>query len=203
VKNKAFFAIIYMFVVTAFFSFLLIGFARATERRVRSNEQLAFEKAVIEVFQLDENLSQREIHNTFEKLISKPDEHSAGAYLYKENDLTTGYAVPVEGKGFWAPIKGIIGLEADRETITGIAFYQQNETPGLGAEITKDKFRNQFVGRKLEQSDKPFGIKPFGSQLKENQVHAVTGATQTCTRLEKLINEDINNWRVKMTERTD
>ena len=202
-KNRAFFAIIYMFAVTAFFSFILIGLARATERRVEANEQLAFERAVLEVFQLDTSISRTEIHDTFEKRILKPGESSGGAYVYKEDERVIGYAVPFEGKGFWAPIKGIIGIEADIETITAIAFYEQNETPGLGAEITKAKFCDQFIGRKLSPSDRAVGIKPLGSELKENQVHAITGATQTCTRLEKLVNEDINNWRGKMREVMD
>jgi Na+-transporting NADH:ubiquinone oxidoreductase subunit C len=184
-----------MFIVTTFFSFLLIGFARATERRVAANEQLAFEKAILEVFELDEGLSPLELHDAFEKLIKKPEESSAGAYLFFRDQQLEGYALAVEGKGFWAPIKGIVGLEIDKKTITGIAFYQQNETPGLGAEITNPKFCDQFIGIKIGQSDKPISIKPFGSELESNQVHAITGATQTCTRLEKLINESLNNWR--------
>ena len=47
-KDRPFFAVIYMFAVTAFFSAVLIGFARLTRDRVDANQQLAFEKAVLD-----------------------------------------------------------------------------------------------------------------------------------------------------------
>ncbi len=45
---------------------------------------------------------------------------------------------PVMGKGLWAGVWGYIGLESDGRTISGAVFDHKSETPGLGAEISKD-----------------------------------------------------------------
>ena len=133
-----------------------------------------------------------QIHQTFVDEIRAEDD---GAYYVRlDGDKVAGYAVVVRGKGFWAQIEGVIGISPDRKTILAIAFYEQNETPGLGAEITKPAFGNQFEGLRLGPIEKPVGIKPFGAELADNEVHAISGATQTCTRLEKLINNDLSKW---------
>ncbi|MHC5059742.1 MAG: FMN-binding protein [Planctomycetota bacterium] len=193
-KDKPFFAIIYMFVVTAFFSSIVIGFARLTEDRVRANRQLAFERAVLEVFSLAEGKTAPQLHAAYLESIQPPTGTQPFCILKGVDDKVEGYAVNIAGKGFWAPIKGIMGFKPDKQTITGIAFYEQNETPGLGAEITSSAFRDQFKNKKIAVSGDPLGIEPLGTELSENQVHAITGATQTCTRLEKLINKSLSQW---------
>ena len=192
IRDKPWFAVVYMFCVTAFFSFIIIGFAQITKDRVKANEQLAFERAVLEVFDLAEGKAPPQIHQTFIDEVRKEDD---GAYYVRlDGDKVEGYAVVVRGKGFWAQIEGVIGVAADKRTITGIAFYEQNETPGLGAEITGPAFGDQFEGLRLGPKERPIGIKPFGAELADNEVHAISGATQTCMRLEKLINNDLTKW---------
>ena len=93
------------------------------------------------------------------------------------------------------PIKGVIGIKADKKTTTAIAFYEQNETPGLGAEITKPAFKSQFEGKVISGSDKPLSIIPPSEELGSSEVHAIAGATQTSVRLEKIINTALSNWQ--------
>ena len=81
-----------------------------------------------------------------------------------------------------------------------MVFYEQKETPGLGAQITTSDFRNQFQGKVISMTDKPLNIKRPGDILGQSDVHAVTGATQTSTRLEKIINDGLKTWRLKMAE---
>jgi len=58
-------------------------------------------------------------------------------------------------------------------------------------------FRSQFPGRQIAQSGKPMNILPAGSPLGPGDVHAVTGATQTSTRLQKFLNEALERWRAE------
>lgn len=199
-RGKWWFPIVYMFLITAFFSSIVIGFSQVTRARVEANEDLAFEKAVLTVLPglLDSGISRLELHKTFVERISRPDEKSGGAYTLKEAGQTVAYALPISGQGFWAPIKGIIGIKADRQTISGIYFYEQNETPGLGAQITKYAFRSQFQGKVISSTGKPLNIKQPSTALGKSDVHAVTGATQTSTRLEKIINEALKNWLMEI-----
>ncbi len=200
--EKWWFPVIYMFLMMAFFSSIVIGFSQVTGARVEANEDLAFEKAVLTVLPglFDAGTSRSELHRRFVERISNPDENSRGAYTLKEAGKTVAYALPISGQGFWAPIKGVIGIKADRQTITGIAFYEQNETPGLGAQITKNAFRSQFQGKVISSADKPLNMKRPGEVLGKSDLHAITGATQTSTRLEKIINDALQNWLLKFAQ---
>lgn len=65
-------------------------------------------------------------------------------------DKSKGQVVlPINGPGMWGPMFAYIGVENDGNTVSGLKFYQHSETPGLGAEIEKPKFREQWEGKKL------------------------------------------------------
>jgi len=196
IRKKSWYPIVYMFCVTAVFSSVVIGLTRFTSERVEANEKLAFERAVLSVLPdvEAETMTRLQIHNKFTETIEEPDESSKGAYTAKKDGQTAAYVLPISGQGFWAPIKGVIGIETDGETITGIAFYEQNETPGLGAEITKAPFKNQFEGKVISSEDEPINFRRPGATLGDNEVHAVTGATQTSNRLERIINTELKKW---------
>lgn len=195
-RDKWWFPVVYMFVMTAFFSSIVIGFSQFTSDRVEANEDLAFERAVLAVLpdMLDAGDSRLELHRKFVELVGQPDAKSGGACTLAKEGKIVAYALPISGQGFWAPIKGVIGIKADRQTIIGIAFYEQNETPGLGAQITKDAFRKQFNGKIISSTGKPLNMKRPSDVLGKSDVHAVTGATQTSTRLERIINDSLKNW---------
>ncbi|MBN2212338.1 MAG: FMN-binding protein, partial [Sedimentisphaerales bacterium] len=199
-KDAPWYPVVYMFVITAVFSSVLIGFSRATREHVEANQRLAFEKAVVSVLpiNLPANAGNLAIHQAFVSQVETPTNDTGGAYVLRRDGGIVAYALPFEGQGFWAPIKGILGLKDDRRTITGFAIYEQKETPGLGAEINQPKFKNQFPGKKLAKGEPALGIVSPAATPDENEVYAVTGATQTSTRLEKLLNENIAAWRARL-----
>ena len=196
-KDKPWFAVVYMFAITACFSTVLIGFSRLTRQRVSANEQLALERAVLEAFPEIEILSTVDVHGLFNSRFEKS-EGAAGAYVYRKDGEVVGYAVPVSGKGFWATIGGVVGISKDLTTVTGISFYEQTETPGLGARIIEPEFRVQFAGLTVGEIERPIRIRPASVTLDKSEVHAITGATQTCVRLEVLINDALSAWLVTM-----
>jgi Na+-transporting NADH:ubiquinone oxidoreductase subunit C len=196
IKEKVWYPIVFMFVATLFFSAILIVFGSFTRQRVQDNERIAFERAVLEALPIDlpMNASPPTIHTMYLEYIKEANNASAGALRYMRNDSLVAYALPIEGPGFWAQIRGVIGIAADKRTITGISFYEQNETPGLGAEIAKQDFRKQFVGKRLADKGTPLEIRMHSAQLDESSVHAVTGATQTSTRLGRFMDEQLRQW---------
>ncbi len=201
-REKRWFPVLYMFIVTAFFSSIVIGVSQLTRQRVTANQKRSFEHAVLAVLpgMLDSDAGDLELHRRFEQQVASPDEFSAEAYTLKKDALITAYALPIQGQGFWAPIKGIIGIATDKKTITGIVFYEQKETPGLGAQITTVKFRSQFKGKVMSTGPKALNFKRPGEILGKSDVHAVTGATQTSIRLEKIINNGLKTWQLKMAK---
>jgi len=201
IRKKSWYPVLYMFCVTAFFSTVVIGFTSLTSERVQTNQRLALERAVLSVLpgMYEEKISRAELHRRFIESVTQPEKSSGGAYTLKEGNQVTAYAIPISGRGFWAPIKGIIGLKADKKTITGIAFYEQNETPGLGAEITEKPFRNQFQDKEISSGAEPIRMRRPGETLGGSEVHAVTGATQTSTRVEGIINDALKQWQAEMS----
>jgi len=70
-------------------------------------------------------------------------------YVYKEDGQVMAYCFPIIGKGLWSTLYGYFALEPDAITVRGITFYQHGETPGLGAEIEKDWFQYNYIGKKI------------------------------------------------------
>lgn len=204
-REKWWFPVVYMFVVTVFFSSIVIGFSQFTSARVEANEYLAFEKAVLTVLPglLDTDENRLQLHRKYVERVGEPDEQSGGACTLREAGKIIAYALPISGQGFWAPIKGVIGIKADRRTITGIAFFEQNETPGLGAQITTSAFTSQFQGKVISSTGKPLNMRRPGDALGASDVHAVTGATQTSTRLEKILNDALKKWHTELNEKSE
>jgi Na+-transporting NADH:ubiquinone oxidoreductase subunit C len=189
-----------MFIITLILSAIILAFGSITRQRVRNNQRIAFERAVLEALAIDltGRISPSGIHEVYTEKIADPTASTASALRYLENDSLIGYALPIGGPGFWAPIRGAIGIAADTQTVTGISFYEQNETPGLGGEIIKNEFTDQFIGKRLADTDPPLEIRAVSAELDQSSVHAITGATQTSTRLARFMNEQLAAWRRAM-----
>ena len=56
--------------------------------------------------------------------------------------------LPIEGMGMWGTVYGFLSLDRDGNTVRGLTFYEQKETPGLGGEIANPKWQALWVGRK-------------------------------------------------------
>jgi len=195
-RRQVIYPIGYMFGVTFVFCAVLIGVAALTRDRVEANRQVLFEKAVLMAVGLpvDESTSPAETHRLFVDVMEPPAADTGGAYRLKQADGTSAYALPFEGRGFWNVIRGVVGISADGRTLVGIAFHEQSETPGLGAEIVKPAFCDQFKGRAIREGERPILLKTAGMERTEGDLHAVTGATQTCVRLEAMLNRAIREW---------
>jgi Na+-transporting NADH:ubiquinone oxidoreductase subunit C len=99
------------------------------------------------------------------------------------------FAVPFVGAGLWGPVSGVLALEPDMKTIRGVRFYKQEETPGLGGEISSGWFQKQFVGKTIvSASGKPgFSVLKPETKAGPNAVDGITGATMTSNRVETML----------------
>ena len=176
---------------------------------------------------LNENLI--EINNvSFEQLIGYEDKKSGATYFIdkidkikfsaiddKENDKTVKkylplfyhsrkevYVFPISGKGLWSTLFGFLALDKDKNTVKGITFYKHKETPGLGGEVDKKWFQENFIGKKIFNSNNELVsvkvMKGTTSILpKEKQNHAVdgiTGATITSNGLTSFLLRDLTRY---------
>ena len=188
--------VVYMFTVTFLFTVILVGFARFTQPRVAANEQIFFERAVLMAggAEVDSTTPPAEVHARFVEQVQEPDATSRGAWRVFRGGKLVAYALPFEGRGFWNVIKGIAGIREDGRGLVGVAFQQQSETPGLGAEIAKAYFCDRFVGLVLSEAGAAFRIKRPGEPLGRGEIHGISGATQTTTRVEAMMNRALATW---------
>jgi len=70
-------------------------------------------------------------------------------YFVMKNDKVRLAVLPIEGAGMWGAIYGFLALEPDGNTVRGLTFYDQKETPGLGGEISNPKWQAVWNGRKV------------------------------------------------------
>lgn len=101
------------------------------------------------------------------------------------------YIVPVYGAGLWGPIWGYVALDDNGDTIYGAYFAHQGETPGLGAEIEKPAFSDQFKGKDIFSKDGEFEsvkvVKKGQEPAHEAYVHAISGGTITSQGVQKML----------------
>lgn len=100
----------------------------------------------------------------------------ATVYLVKdENNNIEKLILPVHGNGLWSMMYAFIAVETDGNTVSGITYYDQGETPGLGGEIENPKWRAQFVGKQLfDDANKP-AIRVVKSGARQGDLHRVDG----------------------------
>jgi Na+-transporting NADH:ubiquinone oxidoreductase subunit C len=70
------------------------------------------------------------------------------AYFIMKDDAVEQIVIAVEGLGMWGTIYGFLSLAPDGNTVRGLTYYDQKETPGLGGEISNPKWQALWRGRK-------------------------------------------------------
>ena len=81
----------------------------------------------------------------------------------------------------------LVGFDSELTHITGMTPTEHTETPGLGAKITEDEFRNQFNNKTLKANLVVIkSIKP--EDASEYQIAAITGATISSDAVAKAVN---------------
>jgi len=79
--------------------------------------------------------------------ISRLPSHGLVYFVVKDGKVDQ-LVLPVEGLGMWGTIYGFVALDRDGNTVRGLTYYDQRETPGLGGEIGNPKWQALWRGRK-------------------------------------------------------
>ena len=70
------------------------------------------------------------------------------AYFVLKDGKVDQVVIAVEGLGMWGTVYGFVALAPDGNTVRGLTYYDQKETPGLGGEISNPKWQALWRGRK-------------------------------------------------------
>lgn len=101
-------------------------------------------------------------------------------------------------QGFWDRITGILVLSPDLKRCVNVQFFEQSETPGLGARIEEKWFTDQFNGLVVGWEAPPDQRLIIGGRpdpALKNRVDGITGASQTTMALMKSLNGELELFR--------
>lgn len=117
----------------------------------------------------------------------------APVYLVKEGDEVKTLILPVHGYGLWSTMYGFLAIESDLNTVVGLKFYDQKETPGLGGEVENPLWRAQWEAKKIHDEDGELRIEVLKGTVDKTreesqyQVDGLAGSTITSRGVTNLL----------------
>ena len=77
-------------------------------------------------------------------------------------------------------MRGYLAVKPDFQTVEGLVFYDQAETPGLGGEVKSQRFKDAWPGKKLYAESGDVQIRMIKNAPKDDHsIDALSGATIT------------------------
>ncbi len=179
--------ILFMAVITVVFISVVSWFYLSTEDLVVLNETLFLKRAVLYAAGLETPDDGYELEELYQSRVKEIDGPEYPAYrILDEQGQAQGLVLFTVGAGLWGEINAVLGFDPAGQAMTGLEFTKQNETPGLGARITEDWFKEQFRGK-----TGPFVMVPEGTAAAPNELDAITGATRTSQAVLGMINDTV------------
>ncbi len=102
--------------------------------------------------------------------------------IAKDGEEVKGYIFSVKEKGYGGDISVMTGIDRQGTIIAVKVIDASNETPGLGQNVLRENFNNQYSG-KTETVD------VVKSEAKDNEITAVTGATISSKAVTRAVNK--------------
>ena len=112
----------------------------------------------------------------------------------KTANKPAGFAMPISAFGLYSVCYGFIAIRGDGETVMGITYYKDAETPGLGANINEPVFQDQWPDKKkiVDETGHYVAIqssKDPGEAAKPNHFLSLSGATFTTAGVNEMLKD--------------
>lgn len=103
---------------------------------------------------------------------------------YNESGDLVGVSYIAKGSGYQGTIEIMVGADPANAEIIYISVLNHEETPGLGARITEEEFKENFA-------DKPFGEYELVNRepTEPNEVETIAGATISTRSVKDIVSE--------------
>ncbi len=114
-------------------------------------------------------------------------------YLLRKDGKLDRIVLPIHGYGLWSTLYGFIALRGDGNTVSGITFYEQQETAGLGGEVDNPAWKALWPGKQIYDADHKVALKVIKGTVDKrspnakHQVDGLSGATITSRGVQNLI----------------
>ncbi len=108
-------------------------------------------------------------------------------YTARSGDQAVGYIFTVSTNGYGGAVKVMTGVGTDGKVIAVEVLDAANETPGLGQNVTRKSFREQFKGQSGELTVK-------------QEITPVTGATISSRAVTESVNQALKLYEAVVKE---
>lgn len=188
----------FVFIMGFLTSLVFVGMDALTAERIEANKDAAIYSAVLNHNEISFNSGNlADVFNeniTVEEVIYEG--QTLSFYINEANgNVSFMYGVFALG-GLWGPLRGVITLESDFQTIVNVTVLEEQETPGLGGKVKNREFLDQFIGLiLLPELERPVEVNKDAAANEANEVDEISGATGTSTAFERLLNDSYQIYR--------
>lgn len=194
-KKSIVYPVFFMILVSVVFTLALSLINELTIDTIKAQADFKNQKTLLYVFDIDydANGSREEIGQLYSQIISEREVKGKdfNVYVAKKDNVTLGYAFPIEGKGLWGTIKGYLAFDEDYTQIIGVDFVSHSETPGLGGRINEIWFKDQFRGIQMSDKESEMLEVIIYNPASGGNADPITGATLTSDSVRKMFNASI------------
>ena len=187
--NSNAYTIIYATIIVVIVAVMLALVSQVLSPRQEANRLLDQQKQILVA--LNQNYDNTDPAALYLSLVNDTIDVNGAPVFVANIEGNTKYVLKLHGAGLWGGIGGYLALDADKNTIYGINFNHESETPGLGAEIVTEKFRSQFPGKHIRNAAGKVvsvAVLKAGKVAEgQEQVDALSGATITCDGVSTMI----------------
>lgn len=194
--NSNIYTFVYMTVVVIIVAVLLAVVSQALAPKQQANILLDKQKQILGALKVD--YAQADPAEVYYTLVQDTLNYGEQEVYVANLNGATKYILPLSGKGLWGGIGGYLALDEDKNTIYGVNFNHESETPGLGAKIVEPEFRSQFEGKHIRNAE---GAVVSVAVLKagkhadgQEQVDAISGATITSSGVSTMLEVNLTEY---------
>ena len=194
--NSNIYTFVYMTVVVIIVAVLLAVVSQALAPKQQANILLDKQKQILGALKVD--FSQADPAEVYYTLVQDTLTYGEQEVYVANLKGATKYILPLSGKGLWGGIGGYLALDEDKNTIYGVNFNHESETPGLGAKIVEMPFREQFEGKHIRNAEGAVvsvAVLKAGKHAEgQEQVDAISGATITSSGVSTMLEVNLTEY---------
>ena len=194
--NSNIYTFVYMTVVVIIVAVLLAVVSQALAPKQQANILLDKQKQILGALKVD--FSQAEPAEVYYTLVQDTLKYGEQEVYVANLNGAIKYILPLSGKGLWGGIGGYLALDEDKNTIYGVNFNHESETPGLGAKIVEPEFRSQFEGKHIRNAEGAVvsvAVLKAGKHAEgQEQVDAISGATITSSGVSTMLEVNLGEY---------
>ena len=200
--NSNIYTFVYMTVVVIIVAVLLAVVSQALAPKQQANILLDKQKQILGALKID--YSTGDPADIYMALVNDTLRYGEQEVYVANLNGATKYILPLSGKGLWGGIGGYLALDEDKNTIYGVNFNHESETPGLGAKIVEPEFRSQFEGKHIRNAEGAVvsvAVLKAGKHAEgQEQVDAISGATITSSGVSTMLEVNLEEYKEFLNE---